>query len=43
MLTVARATAVERGIALPGQRFVITTGMPMHTAGTTNTLHVEVI
>jgi pyruvate kinase len=43
MLTVARATAVERGLALPGQRFVITTGMPMHTAGTTNTLHVEVI
>jgi pyruvate kinase len=43
MLTLARATAVERELALPGQRFVITTGMPMHTAGTTNTLHVEVI
>jgi pyruvate kinase len=43
MLTLARSTAVERGLAQPGQRFVITTGMPMHTAGTTNTLHVELI
>jgi pyruvate kinase len=39
----ARSIAVERGLAERGQRCVITAGLPMHTAGTTNTLQVEVI
>jgi pyruvate kinase len=39
----ARSIAVERGLAERGQRCVVTAGLPMHTAGTTNTLQVEVI
>jgi pyruvate kinase len=39
---VARACrlAARQGFAQPGQRIVITAGMPVGTPGATNTLHV---
>jgi pyruvate kinase len=43
MLTCARQTAIARGLARPGDRVVLTAGLPMHTPGATNTLRVEVI
>jgi pyruvate kinase len=43
MLGCARQIAVERGLARPGERVVLTAGLPMHTAGTTNLLRVEVV
>ncbi|HET7275591.1 MAG TPA: pyruvate kinase [Longimicrobiaceae bacterium] len=43
MVECARRTAVERELAMPGQRVVLTAGLPMHTPGATNTLRVEVI
>jgi pyruvate kinase len=39
----ARTVALEMGIASPGERMVVTAGLPMHTPGTTNTMRVEVI
>jgi pyruvate kinase len=43
MLACARREAVARGLAQPGERVVLTAGLPMHTPGTTNTLRVEVV
>ena len=43
MLEQARQTAIDRKLAERGQRFILTAGLPMHTAGTTNMLQVEVI
>ncbi|MGH6718622.1 MAG: pyruvate kinase [Alphaproteobacteria bacterium] len=40
MVTRACHLAAARGFALPGQRIVITAGMPVGTPGATNTLHV---
>jgi pyruvate kinase len=41
MLACARAALLESGIAQPGQRVVVTAGVPFHVAGTTNMLRVE--
>jgi pyruvate kinase len=43
MLAWARREAVDRGLARPGERVVLTAGLPMHTPGATNTLRVEVV
>ena len=43
MLACGRQTAVERGMARRGDRVVVTAGYPMHVAGTTNLLQVEVV
>jgi len=43
MLACGRQTAVERGLARPGDRIVVTAGYPMHVPGTTNLLQVEVV
>jgi pyruvate kinase len=43
MLACARRTALDLGLASPGDRVVLTAGLPMHTPGTTNTLRVEVV
>jgi len=34
---------VERGLARPGDRVVVTAGYPIHVPGTTNLLQVEVV
>jgi pyruvate kinase len=34
---------VERGLAKPGDRVVVTAGLPMNVPGTTNFLRVEVV
>ncbi len=41
MLERAREVALEIGIAEPGQRFVVTAGVPFHVPGTTNMMRVE--
>jgi pyruvate kinase len=43
MLERARAYAIAKGLAKPGQRVVLTAGLPMHVPGTTNTMRVEVV
>jgi pyruvate kinase len=43
MLNCARAYLVENRIASPGQRVVVTAGVPFHVRGTTNMLRVEEI
>ncbi len=43
MLACGREEAVRRGLAKPGDRVVVTAGLPMHKPGTTNLLQVEVI
>jgi pyruvate kinase len=43
MLECGRRIAVERGLAQPGDRIVVTAGLPMHVPGTTNLLRVEVV
>lgn len=43
MMECGREEAVKRGLAKPGERIVVTAGLPMHQAGTTNLLQVEVI
>jgi pyruvate kinase len=40
MLARARDAAVARGLARPGQRVVLTAGLPLHTPGSTNTMRV---
>jgi pyruvate kinase len=40
-LDFARRCASERGLAAPGDRIVVTAGLPIHTPGTTNFLRVE--
>ncbi|MFS8636759.1 MAG: pyruvate kinase [Gemmatimonadota bacterium] len=41
MLDCAREFLISRGIARPGQRIVVTAGVPFHVRGTTNMLRVE--
>jgi pyruvate kinase len=41
MLNCARAYLIENRIASPGQRVVVTAGVPFHVRGTTNMLRVE--
>jgi pyruvate kinase len=43
MLELGRRAALERGLVEPGQRVVVTAGLPMHTPRTTNSLRVETI
>jgi pyruvate kinase len=43
MLAAARAHLLRERIALPGQRVIVTAGVPFHVAGTTNMLRIEVI
>jgi pyruvate kinase len=43
MLECGRNAAVARGLASPGDRVVVTAGLPMHQSGTTNVMRVEVI
>jgi pyruvate kinase len=43
MLKCARRTALELGLAGSGERVVLTAGLPLHTAGTTNTMRVVVV
>ncbi|HEY0038003.1 MAG TPA: pyruvate kinase [Longimicrobium sp.] len=43
MMECGREEAVRRGLATPGDRIVVTAGLPMHKAGTTNLLQVVVI
>jgi pyruvate kinase len=41
MFEAGRRAAIGRGLAVGGERIVLTAGLPMHTPGTTNTLRVE--
>lgn len=43
MVDAARRYLVESGLGTPGQRFIVTAGVPFHVTGTTNMLRVEVI
>jgi pyruvate kinase len=43
MLNCARAYLINQRIASPGQRIVVTAGVPFHVRGTTNMLRVEEI
>jgi pyruvate kinase len=43
VLDFGRQVALDMGLAERGQRVVVTAGLPMHTAGTTNTMRVEEI
>ncbi len=43
MLDCAREFLVSQGIASPGQRIVVTAGVPFHVRGTTNMLRVEAL
>ena len=39
----AREEALSRELARPGERVVLTAGLPLHHPGTTNFLRVEVL
>ena len=41
MLARAREAALEFGLGEPGQRFVVTAGVPFHVPGTTNMMRIE--
>jgi len=43
MLARARDEALTRELARPGERVVVTAGLPLHQPGTTNFLRVEVL
>jgi pyruvate kinase len=43
MAAIARAKLVEHGFARPGDRIVVTAGVPFDTPGTTNQLKVETV
>jgi pyruvate kinase len=43
MLACGRDTAIQRGLARRGDRMVVTAGLPMHVAGSTNSMRVEVV
>ena len=43
MLAQAREVLVKHGLAEPGQRVIITAGVPFDVPGTTNTLKVETV
>lgn len=40
MLEQAAQVAVDKGLAAPGDRLVVTAGLPLETPGTTNALHI---
>jgi pyruvate kinase len=43
MLAVARQQILERGLAQPGERLVVTAGVPFDMPGTTNLLKIEAV
>jgi pyruvate kinase len=43
MLSVARSRILERGLARPGERLVVTAGVPFDMPGTTNLLKIEAV
>jgi pyruvate kinase len=43
MLAVARRRIIERGLARPGERLVVTAGVPFDMPGTTNLLKIEAV
>ncbi|HEX2080153.1 MAG TPA: pyruvate kinase [Longimicrobium sp.] len=43
MLACGREEALKRGLVKPGDRVVVTAGLPMHQPGTTNLLQVSVV
>jgi pyruvate kinase len=43
MLAVARRHILERGLARPGERLVVTAGVPFDMPGTTNLLKIEAV
>ncbi len=43
MLSVARRQILERGLAQPGERLVVTAGVPFDMPGTTNLLKIEAV
>ena len=43
MLACGRDEAIKRGLAKPGDRVVVTAGLPMHQPGTTNLIQVSVV
>jgi pyruvate kinase len=43
MLQCGREEAIRRGLAQPGDRVVVTAGLPMHQPGTTNLIQVSVV
>jgi len=43
MLTVVRQQILERGLAQPGERLVVTAGVPFDMPGTTNLLKIEAV
>jgi pyruvate kinase len=43
MLSVARRQILERHLAQPGERVVVTAGVPFDQPGTTNLLKVEAV
>jgi pyruvate kinase len=43
MLGVARQEILARGIARPGERLVVTAGVPFDMPGTTNLLKIEAV
>lgn len=43
MWEVARAGLLERGLARPGDRIVVTAGIPFHVRGTTNMVRIETL
>jgi pyruvate kinase len=43
MLAVARRQILERGLAQPGERLVVTAGVPFDMPGTTNLLKIEAV
>ena len=43
MLACGREMALARGLARRGDRIVVTAGLPIHVAGSTNSLRVEVV
>jgi pyruvate kinase len=43
MLAAARRQILERGLAQPGERLVVTAGVPFDMPGTTNLLKIEAV
>jgi pyruvate kinase len=43
MWSTGRDELLERGIAVPGDRVVVTAGMPFHVQGTTNMVRIEAL
>ena len=43
MLNAARRQILERGLARPGERLVVTAGVPFDMPGTTNLLKIEAV